>query len=84
VLRYAIKRLAADPQHPLSKDAAWRDSLEKCLGADALDLQSLAERKRQSLGGAAVPMGLGDFFFDPNHPLHPDYDPDEEAEDEDE
>lgn len=83
VLRYALKRLAADPAHPLSRDAAWHDSLEKCLGQDALDLQSLAERKRQSLGGSAVPMGLGDFFFDPNHPLHPDYEPDEEDDDED-
>jgi len=73
VLRYAIKRLAADPDHPVAKDEAWRESLEKCLGDEALDLNSLAERKQQSLGGNAVPMGLGDFFFDPSHPLHPDY-----------
>jgi MoxR-like ATPase len=80
VLRYALKRLAADSRHPLSKDVAWRDSLEKCLGPDALDLQSLAERKRQSLGGSAIPMGLGDFFFDPNHPLHPDHDSDDDED----
>ncbi|WP_437206710.1 AAA family ATPase [Planctomicrobium sp. SH664] len=84
VLRFALKQLAADPTHPLSKDAAWRDSLEKCLGQDALDLQSLAERKRQSLGGNAIPMGLGDFFFNPDHPLHPDYEPDEDDEEGDE
>lgn len=78
MLRYAIKRLAAEPEHPVAKDQAWQEALEKCLGEDALDLQSLAERKRQSLGGSSIPMGLGDFFFDPNHPLHPDYDPDEE------
>ncbi|REJ92596.1 MAG: ATPase [Planctomycetota bacterium] len=82
VLRYAIKRMAADPDHPIAKDAAWREALENCLGQDALDLQSLAERKKHSLGGSAVPMGLGDFFLDPNSPLHPDYDPDDEDDDE--
>jgi MoxR-like ATPase len=81
VLRYALKQIAQDPTHPLGKDAAWRESLRSCLGDDALDLHSLAERKQQSLGGNAVPMGLGDFFFDPGNPLHPDYDPDEEEED---
>lgn len=82
VLRFALKTLAANPQHPIAKDAAWRMSLEKCLGQDALDLQSLAERKRQSLGGNAIPMGLGDFFFDPSHPLHPDYEPEDDDDDE--
>jgi hypothetical protein len=81
VLRYAMKRLAADPDHPMSKDAAWREALQKCLGEDAADLQSLAERKSQSLGGSAVPMGLGDFFFSPDDPLHPDYEDDDEDED---
>lgn len=83
VLRYAMKRMASDPKHPVAKDAAWRESLEKCLGEDALDLQTLAERKARSLGGNAVPMGLGDFFFSPDDPLHPDADDDEE-DDEDE
>jgi len=83
MLRYAIKRLAAEPEHPVAKDQAWQEALEKCLGEDALDLHSLAERKRQSLGGSSIPMGLGDFFFDPNHPLHPDYDPDEEDDEDD-
>jgi MoxR-like ATPase len=83
VLRYALKQIAQDPTHPLGKDAAWRDSLRACLGDDALDLHSLASRKQQSLGGNAVPMGLGDFFFDPNNPLHPDYESEEEDDDED-
>jgi hypothetical protein len=81
VLRFAMKRLAQDPDHPMSKDAAWREALQKCLGEDAGDLQSLAERKSQSLGGSAVPMGLGDFFFSPDDPLHPDYEDDDEDED---
>ena len=73
VLRYALKRLAQDKDHPLAKDAAWSEAVASCLGDDALDLQSLAERKRRTLGGDAVPMGLGDFFFSPDSPLHPDY-----------
>src|SRR5690606_37005825 len=32
VLRYAMERLASDPDHPIAKDAAWREALEKCLG----------------------------------------------------
>ncbi|MCH8830548.1 MAG: ATPase, partial [Planctomycetes bacterium] len=56
------------------KDEAWQESLQKCLGDDALDLQSLAESNNQTLGGNAVPMGLGDFFFPPGDPLHPDFD----------
>ena len=73
VLRYAIKRLASDPDHPLSRDAAWQESLKNCLGDEALDLKNLAEKKSRSLGGDIVPMGLGDFFFSPDDPLHPDY-----------
>ena len=76
VLRYALKRISQDPDHPLSKDAAWRESLDKCLGEDAIDLHALAERKKQTLGGNAVPMGLGDFFFPPGDPLHPDFEED--------
>jgi hypothetical protein len=73
VLRYAIKRLASDPNHPLSRDQAWQESLKNCLGDEALDLKNLAEKKSRSLGGDIVPMGLGDFFFSPDDPLHPDY-----------
>jgi MoxR-like ATPase len=81
VLRYALKRIAADPQHPLSKDVAWQESLKACLGEEALDLRSAAERRRQSLGGNTLPMGLGDFFFNPGSPLHPDSQFDDEDED---
>ncbi len=80
MLRYAMKRLAQDPDHPVSKDQAWREALEKCLGDEALDLESLAERRARTLGGDAVPLGLGDFFFSPDDPLHPDRD-DEDDDD---
>lgn len=81
VLRYALKRIASDPQHPLAKDVAWQESLRACLGDDAMDLQSAAERRQQSLGGNTLPMGLGDFFFNPNSPLHPDAEFDDDDDD---
>jgi MoxR-like ATPase len=81
LLRYAIKRMAQDPKHPLSRDAAWRESLACVLGSEAIDLENLARRKRRAMGGQHAPMGLGDLFFEPGDPLHPDAD---EFEDEDE
>lgn len=77
VLRYALKRLAQNPHHPLGKDRIWAEALVACLGDEAADLQRLAERKRKTLGGNVTPMGLGDFFFDPNDPIHPDHDDDD-------
>jgi hypothetical protein len=41
-----------------------------------LNLDELAERKKRALGSDNLPMGLGDFFFDEDSPLHPDSDPD--------
>ena len=82
VLRYALKRLAQSPDHPLGRDDVWRDALQRCLGDDALDLSTLADRRSQSLGGDMVPMGLGDFFFQPGDPLHPDLDDDLDDDDE--
>ncbi|MFV1965815.1 MAG: AAA family ATPase [Pirellulaceae bacterium] len=81
LLRYAMKRLTQDKEHPISKDAAWQEALFQCLGEEANDLDTLAERRQRTLGGDAVPLGLGDFFFAPEDPMHPDR---EEEEDEDE
>jgi MoxR-like ATPase len=78
VLRYALKTIAQDPSHPLGRDAMWREALIRCLGDDALNLAELAERRQQSLGGNMMPMGLGDFFFNPDDPLHPDMADDED------
>ncbi|MCA9010757.1 MAG: ATPase, partial [Planctomycetaceae bacterium] len=88
IMRFALKRMAQDPTHPVARDDAWRESLEKCLGEDATDLKALASRKSQSLGGNIVPMGLGDFFFSPDDPLHPDadfgeFDDDDDDDDDD-
>ena len=79
LLRFAIKRMAQDSKHPLSRDEAWREALLCVLGEEAGDLENLARRKRRAMGGQHAPMGLGDLFFNPNDPLHPDAD----AEDDD-
>lgn len=72
LLRFATKRLQQDTEHPLSKDAAWQEALVQCLGAEAADLNQMAQQRHRSLGGQSLPMGFGDFFFQPDDPLHPD------------
>jgi hypothetical protein len=84
LLRYSMKRLSQNPNHPVSKDQLWREALLSCLGEDALDLNALAERQQRTLGGNALPLGLGDFFFAQDDPLHPDYEGLDEDEDDDE
>jgi hypothetical protein len=81
LLRYSMKRLSQNPNHPISKDQLWRESLLNCLGDDALDLNALAERQQRTLGGNSVPLGLGDFFFSQDDPLHPDFNDLDEDED---
>ncbi len=83
LLRFAIKRMAQDPDHPMSRDEAWYEALICVLGDDAADLEDLSRRKRRAMGGQHAPMGLGDLFFDPGDPMHPDAD-DDEDDDEDE
>ncbi|MCC9644651.1 AAA family ATPase [Rhodopirellula sp. JC740] len=80
LLRFAIKRMKQDPNHPIAHDVAWQEALEKCLGDDAVDLETMAERRKRTLGGDAVPLGLADLFFDADDPLHPDRE-DEDDED---
>ena len=77
LLRYAIKRLSQESDHPLSKDEAWAEALQMCLGPEATDLERLAKQKNQTLGGQALPMGFGDFFFSADDPLHPELTPDD-------
>ncbi len=73
MVQYAMKRMAQDPNHPVARDAAWREALIKILGEEALDLDVLAKRRSQALSGQNLPRGLGDFFFEDDHPLHPDH-----------
>lgn len=83
LLRYAIKRMAQDPTHPIARDAAWHEALLCVLGEEAADLEAMARRKRRALGGQHTPMGLGDIFFSPEDPLHPDAGEEEDEDDDD-
>ena len=74
ILQYALKRLSQKKDHPLSKDDVWNESISKVLGEDAMDLDSLAAKNSRSLQNENFPMGLGDFFFNEDNPLHPDSD----------
>ena len=73
MVQYALKRMSQDPEHPLARDVAWREALINVLGEEALDLDSLAKRRSNALGGQGLPKGLGDFFFEEDSPLHPDH-----------
>ena len=77
LLRFAMKRMKQKVDHPVNKDSAWMEALEKCLGEEALDLERLAKTRKATLGGQAVPLGFGDFFFSSDDPLHPDADDDD-------
>lgn len=72
ILQYALKRMAQDPHHPLSKDAAWQESLIQVLGEEAQDLAALSRKRTRALGDQNALRGLGDFFFEGDNPLHPD------------
>ena len=72
VLRYVLKLRAANPEDPIGKHEQWRKALLHCLGEEALDLEKLANQKSDALGGSNIPMGLADFFFNPDSPLRPD------------
>ncbi len=73
MVQYAMKRMSQDPEHPVARDEAWREALIKILGDEALDLERLAQSRSRALGGQGLPKGLGDFFFEEDHPLHPDH-----------
>ena len=74
ILQYALKRLSQEKDHPLAKDEVWKEAVSKVLGKEAIDLDSLADKNRRSLQDEHLPMGLGDFFFNDDNPLHPDSD----------
>lgn len=72
LLRYSLKRMAQQKDHPLAKDEVWREAVMKVLGEDALDLEEMAGRRQQVLGAEALPHGFADFFFGGDDPLRPD------------
>lgn len=74
ILQYALKRITQEKENPIAKDQIWQEAISKVLGEEALDLDALASRNRRALGEERLPMGLGDFFFNDDSPLHPDSD----------
>ena len=57
--------------HKLEWEALFHKAVRQILGNEALDLESLAAKRRQE--GFQMPnMQLGDFFFDEDDPMNPD------------
>jgi MoxR-like ATPase len=83
LLRYALKRMAQDPKHPLGQDAAWQEALRCVLGEEAADLDAMARRKRRAMGGQHTPMGLSELFFEADDPLNPEAGQDDDDTEED-
>jgi len=63
---------------PLSSSDPFNPSCRVRQTEDATDLEQLAQRRRRTLGGDAVPLGLADLFFDSDEPLHPDQEEDDD------
>lgn len=74
IIQFALKRLAQDSDHPLSRDDAWKEALHRVLGEEALDIDKLAERRNLALGGEVPGVDLSDFFFGPDDSTRPDSD----------
>ncbi|NKB71988.1 MAG: AAA domain-containing protein [Candidatus Latescibacteria bacterium] len=71
IARYALKRLAQEEGHPLAQDEAWQQALVQVLGAEALDLDKMAQERRGNLGDAWGGASLEDLFFGDDDPLRP-------------
>jgi hypothetical protein len=68
-IRYALKRKDLDPKADIGE--LLETAIVQILGEEALDLDSLAEKRR--LSGQHLPdMNLGDYFFPDDDPLNPD------------
>jgi len=71
IVRYALKRLAQEEGHPLSRDAAWEEALARVLGEEARDLDQLAQEQQRRPGETRTAVDLEDLFFGEDDPLHP-------------
>lgn len=85
ILRFLLKRLSQQADHPLSHTEFWDEAVSAVLGEEALDLDSMAESRELLLGGQMTPAGLSDFFFGEGSDLPAgfefDIDPEDEGED---
>jgi MoxR-like ATPase len=79
IVRFALKRLAQEGNHPLALDPTWREALELVLGYEALDLDQIALERRQALGEdqSLSQLDLEGFFFKEDDPLRPGDDDDD-------
>ncbi|MBD3322385.1 MAG: AAA domain-containing protein [Chitinivibrionales bacterium] len=68
-IRYTLKQRETSPD--ADTGALFENALQQILGKEALDLDSLAA-KRKASGDTLPGMGLGDFFFPDNDDLNPD------------
>jgi hypothetical protein len=69
IIRYTLKQRRDNPR--AATEDLFRNAVRQILGDDALDLDSLAAKRR--LSGEHLPsMNLGDFFFPDGDPLNPD------------
>lgn len=71
VVRYMLKLQKSN--HPGNTEELFKKAISQILGEEALDLKSLAQKRKQS--GEHIPsMNLGDYFFTDDDMLNPDDD----------
>ena len=73
-MRYTLKLRHLDENVPTQQ--IFKQAITQILGEEALDLESLAARKKLS-GENLHSMNLGDFFFSDDDNLNPDNDEDD-------
>ena len=78
LLRFAIKRMAQDPTHPIGRDKAWREALFLSWGRKQPTWKTWPAARAGPWEDSTPPSGLGDLFFSPDDPLHPDADDDDD------
>ncbi|MBD3421539.1 MAG: AAA domain-containing protein [Chitinivibrionales bacterium] len=75
-IRYTLKQQKSNPE--ANVENLFFKAIEQILGSEALDLDSLAEKRKMS--GEHLPnMHMGDFFFPEDDDLNPDKDEDPPA-----
>jgi len=71
IVRFALKRISQQGDHPVALDEAWKESLIRVLGEEATDLEELAGARQRGMGAEFSALEMQDFFFDEDDPLHP-------------
>jgi hypothetical protein len=78
MIRYALKLKESDKN--ASVDDLFKKAISQILGEESLDLEKLAQVRKNS--GVDIPsMNLGEFFFSDDESLNPDIDNDNDGED---